>query len=426
MAAYRAPVAWRAPLYALYAADAISLTGNAAAQLAIPWYVLTTTGSATLTALVVFFNFLPIVLAAFFGGVIVDRLGFRTTSVVADLASAATVAAIPLLHSTIGIELWQLMTLVFLGALLDAPGATARAALLPDMAEGAGVRIERASGIRGGIQQGAQLVGAPLGGLLVAGLGATNALWLDSASFLVSAALVTFFVPRPGKGAEEKKPGRFLTELAEGMHFIWKQRVLRAVVLTVLLTNLLDAPFPVVMAVFAKDEYGSAADLGLMYGVLGGAALVGALAFSAIGHRLPRRRTFVGCFAVLPIMYLTMATGPALPVALVALAIVGLAAGPINPLLYTVQAEIVPSRLRGRVFGAARAGAWAAIPLGVLAGGALVAAIGVAATFLVIGVGYTAVVGYGFFNPAFREMDRKRESSDAAAPADAVEPGPRF
>ena len=209
------------------------------------------------------------------------------------------------------------------------------------------------------------------------------------------------------------------------MHFIWKQRVLRAVVLTVLLTNLLDAPFPVVMAVFAKDEYGSAADLGLMYGVLGGAALVGALAFSAIGHRLPRRRTFVGCFAVLPIMYLTMATGPALPVALVALAIVGLAAGPINPLLYTVQAEIVPSRLRGRVFGAARAGAWAAIPLGVLAGGALVAAIGVAATFLVIGVGYTAVVGYGFFNPAFREMDRKRESSDAAAPVDAVEPGPR-
>lgn len=211
---------------------------------------------------------------------------------------------------------------------------------------------------------------------MVAGLGATNALWLDSASFLVSAALVTFFVPRPGKGAEEKKPGRFLTELAEGMHFIWKQRVLRAVVLTVLLTNLLDAPFPVVMAVFAKDEYGSAADLGLMYGVLGGAALVGALVFSAIGHRLPRRRTFVGCFAVLPIMYLTMATGPALPVALVALAIVGLAAGPINPLLYTVQAEIVPSRLRGRVFGAARAGAWAAIPLGVLACGALVAAIG--------------------------------------------------
>ncbi|MBA2742605.1 MAG: MFS transporter [Actinobacteria bacterium] len=398
----------RTPLNALYVADAISLTGNAIAQLAIPWFVLTTTGSATFTALVVFFNFLPIVIAAFFGGVIVDRLGFRTTSVVADLASAGAVAAIPLLHLTVGIELWQLMILVFVGALLDAPGATARAAVLPDMVELAGIRMERASGIRGGIQQGALLVGAPLGGLLVAAFGATNALWLNSASFLISAALVSFFVPRPGANAEEEAPGRFLAELAEGMRFIWNERVLRAVVLTVLLTNLLDAPFPVVMAVFAEDEYGSATDLGLMYGVFGGAALLGALAYSAVGHRLPRRRTFVGCFAALPLVYLAMATRPTLPAALVALAVVGFAAGPINPLIFTVLAEVVPTHLRGRVFGAVRAGAWAAIPLGILVGGALVGTIGVAKTFLVIGVGYSAVVGYGFFNPAFRGMDRSR------------------
>ncbi len=150
MTAYCGAVPRRASLYALYAADAVSLSGNAAAQIAIPWFVLTTTGSATLTALVVFFNFLPIVLAAFFGGVIVDRLGFRTTSIVADLASAGAVAAIPLLHTTVGVELWQLMALVFAGALLDAPGATARAALFPDVVELTGVRMERASGIRAG------------------------------------------------------------------------------------------------------------------------------------------------------------------------------------------------------------------------------------------------------------------------------------
>ena len=135
---------------------------------------------------------------------IVDRLGFRTTSVVADLASAGAVAAIPLLHATVGIELWQLMALVFVGGLLDAPGATARSALIPDMVELAGIRLERASGIRGAIQQGSQLVGAPIGGLLVAGVGATNALWLNSASFLVSAALVVAFVPRPAKATERR------------------------------------------------------------------------------------------------------------------------------------------------------------------------------------------------------------------------------
>jgi MFS family permease len=396
----------RTPLYALYVADTISLAGNAVAQLAIPWYVLTTTGSATLTALVVFFNFLPIVLAAFFGGVVVDRLGFRTTSVVADLASSGAVAAIPLLHTTVGIELWQLMTLVFLGALLDAPGATARAALFPDVVELAGVRMERASGIRAGIQQGSLLLGAPIGGVLVASFGATTALWIDAASFLVSAALVVLFVPRPEAHDEPRAQGRFLTELAEGLRFITGQRLVRAVVLTVLVTNFLDAPLPVVMTVFAEDAYGSAADLGLMWGVFGGAALAGALSFSAVGHRLPRRRTFVTCFAFVPVVYLTLATLPSLPVALLALAFAGFAAGPINPLLFTVQTEIVPAHLRGRVFGAIRAGAWASIPLGILLGGVVVEAVGVAATFLGIGLCYLAVVGFGFFNPAFHELDR--------------------
>ena len=396
----------RAPLYALYAADAISLAGNAVAQLAIPWFVLTTTGSATYTALAVFFNFLPIVLAGFLGGVIVDRLGFRTSSIVADLASSAAVAAIPLLHTTVGLELWQLMALVFLGALLDAPGSTARAALLPDLVELAGVRMERASGIRGAIQQSAQLTGAPVGGLLIAGVGPTNALWLNSASFLVSAALVAVFVARPEKTATEEPAKHFFAELMEGLRFVGSQRLLRALVLTVLVTNLLDAPLPVVMAVFAEAEYGSAVELGLMYGVFGGAALLGSLAYSWIGHRLPRRRTFVVCFAVLPAMYFVMATLPTLPVALVALGIVGLVAGPLNPLIFTVTAEVVPTELRGRVFGAVRAGAWASIPLGILVGGVLVETVGVATTFLAIAICYAAVVGYGFFNPAFREMDR--------------------
>ena len=400
-----APVSRQAPLYALYAAETISLAGNAVAQLAIPWYVLTTTGSPALTGLAVFFNFLPIVLAAFFGGVVVDRLGFRATSIVADLASAVAVAAIPLIESTVGIELWQLFGLVFLGALLDAPGATARAALLPDVVELAGARMERASGIRSGIQQSALLVGAPIGGVLVASFGATTALWLDAVSFLVSAALVGLFVPRPAAAAASEERGRFFAELAEGMRFIWRQRVLRAVVLMVLLTNLLEAPFPVVTSVLAREEYGSAADLGLMFGAFGGGALAGALAYSAVGHRLPRRRTFLWCFTGVPLAYLGLAALPPLPVALAILAFAGLVAGPINPLLFTVTTEVVPAALRGRVFGAVRGGAWAAIPLGTLLGGVLVGSIGVAATFTAIGLLLALVVAYAFFNPAFREMD---------------------
>src|SRR6185436_16952416 len=161
---------------------------------------------------------------------------------------------IPLLAATVGIEIWQLMVLVFVGALLDAPGATARAALFPDVVELADVRMERASGVRSGIQQGAQLIGAPLGGVLVAAFGANAALWLDAASFLFSAALILAFVPRPHRVSREHG-GRFFAELAEGLRFIWSRPLVRAVVLMVLLTNLIEAPGTVVLAVFAREEY---------------------------------------------------------------------------------------------------------------------------------------------------------------------------
>jgi predicted MFS family arabinose efflux permease len=149
-----------------------------------------------------------------------------------------------------------------------------------------------------------------------------------------------------------------------------------------------------------------------MYGVLGGSGLVGALAYSAFGHRLPRRLTFVCCFAVVPVMYLALAAQPPLPAALAAIAVGGLAAGPLNPLLLTVASEVVPVRLRGRVFGASRAGAWASIPLGILLGGVVVETIGVAAALLAIGLGYVAVTSYGFLNPAFRDLDRRPDDPD--------------
>jgi hypothetical protein len=98
----------RRPLFALFASDSISLTGNVVAQVAVPWFVLETTGSAALTGVTAFFTFPPTVIALFLGGAVVDRLGFARTSVLADLASGVAVALIPVLHLTVGIELWQL------------------------------------------------------------------------------------------------------------------------------------------------------------------------------------------------------------------------------------------------------------------------------------------------------------------------------
>ena len=86
----------RTPLFALFTANAISMVGNVLTMIAIPWFVLQTTGSATQTGITGFFSLLPVVIAGLFGGALVDRLGYKRTSIAADLASGLTTALIPI------------------------------------------------------------------------------------------------------------------------------------------------------------------------------------------------------------------------------------------------------------------------------------------------------------------------------------------
>jgi hypothetical protein len=97
------------------------------------------------------------VLAGFLDGTLIDRLGYKRTSILADLANGVTIALIPLLHFTIGLEFWQLLVLVFQGALLDMAGNTVCAALLPDLAEEAGMPIERVTSLTQVFQRSALL-----------------------------------------------------------------------------------------------------------------------------------------------------------------------------------------------------------------------------------------------------------------------------
>src|SRR5829696_8581905 len=92
------------PIISLFTANAISLIGNVLSAIALPWFVLQTTGSATQTGITGFFTILPVVLAGFLGGTLIDRLGYKRNSIISDLASGVTTALIPILYFTIGLE----------------------------------------------------------------------------------------------------------------------------------------------------------------------------------------------------------------------------------------------------------------------------------------------------------------------------------
>jgi MFS family permease len=399
------------PIISLLAANAISLVGNVLAAIAIPWFVLQTTGSATQTGITGFFTVLPVVLAGFLGGTLVDRLGYKRTSIIADLASGITVALIPLLYFTVGLQFWQLMALVFLGALLDSPGSTARNALLPELAEIAQIPIERATSLIHIIERGARLVGAPLSGLLIAWIGTENVLWLDAISFFISAGIIALAIKRREPGAstgEKEQHGRYIEELREGLRFIYNDKLMLAIVIMVMATNFMDAVFGgVVQPVFVKQVYGQALDLGLLIAANGGGAVLGALVFSAIGLRLPRHAVFVFGFVLTSLKFFLYATYPPLWVAILFVVISSMGAGPLNPIIGAVEFERIPKNMRGRVGGAISAGAWSAMPLGMLVGGVLTEALGVRPMLISLGIVYFLTTLSMAFIPAMKEMNRR-------------------
>ena len=375
------------PLLGLLAANALSMTGNVAALVAIPWYVLQTTGSASKTGLSAFFNFLPVALAGFLGGTVVDRFGFKSTSVVADLASGLSIASIPLLHATIGLEYWQLLLLIFLGALLDTPGTTARAALIPEAAMLAEVSLERATSLADAVNRFSTMVGGPLAGLLIVVFGASNVLWVDAATFALSAFLIGACIPR-GLNGDDSAEGQssYLEDLSEGFSYLRRDHLVLSVLLVFTGSNFLDAAFfSVILPFFAQVELESAVSLGLIVGASGAGALLGAIAYGWIGHALSRRHLLAWGLALHSIGFLALAPVPPIWVLVGTMFASGMGVGPLNPVVDTVFFERVPLEIRGRVLGMGVATAWFAMPLGVLSGGFVVEWLGVTTTALVSG-----------------------------------------
>ena len=416
----------RVALSSLVAAHAISQTGNVFTAFAVPFYVLGLGGSGAEVGLAAAFATAPVIIGGPLGGVVVDRVGHRRAAIVADLVSGASVLAMPVLALTVGLPFWALLALVFVGGLLDSPGQTARRVMLPALTERAGVRIERSVGLLDGSERFAKLIGASIAGLLVAAVGPVASLFVNAATFAVSAALTGALVPASGPArtgspnprddhptdatdATEPTRASYRSDLVEGARFVVRDPLMRLIVALVLVTNLLDAARgSTLLPLYANDRLGGAAALGLLVATMGGCALAGNVAFGFVAHRVPRRLTFVACFTLAggP-SSLAFALGAPLPVLVAATALSGLAAGALNPILGTVQLERTPEHLRGRVFGLVTAGAWAGIPAGALLGGVAADTIGLTVAFGIVAVVYTTVTLAPLTGGHWRLMERR-------------------
>lgn len=400
------------PFLALESATLLSGIGNGVAAIALPWLTLQLTDDPAAAGLVVAAGALPALAASLGSGVIIDRLGRQRTSVGSDVFSAVSAALIPLFGLLNILTFPLLMFASVLGAVFDPVGVTAREAMLPDVARRAKLELERVNGVHEAIWGLAWLVGPGIAGVLIGWVGATMSFFAMAAGFVVSAALVgAVCMPTP---PTREGDAHWLADAIEGWKCLLRSAPIRstAVLSTVAFTLAYSVVGVVLPVVYERQDRPEA--LGVLFMAYSGAGVIGALAYGALGSRVPRRPAFVvglGATALLPVAYVF---SPTYLVQLVVMAVAGLLAAAVNPIVNVVLQERVSDEMRGRALSALFALAYAAYPVGYAAAGFTIKAFGETATFAWMGVATVAAALWAMFTSALADMAAPGAASDGS------------
>jgi MFS family permease len=334
---------------ALWIAQILSIVGDQLARVALTLLVFDRTHSPLLAAV----TFTASVVPTFLGGVLLsgvaDKLPRRQVMIVCDLSRALLIAVMTLPAMPIGV----LVGLLFVVTGIGAPFSSARAALYPDILSED--RYILGSAITLTTIQFAQVLGFAAGGAAVAFLGVRASLWIDAATFLVSALITRLLVrdrspERVGDNSETVTPAGLMA----GLRLVFAHSDLRIPMLFGWLVAFYDAPEGI-SAPLAHSLGGGAVAVGMILAASALGASVGALSF---GRFVPasKRLYWMGPLATAACGVLILfAFHPPLVLVLVILAVSGLF-DCFQVVASTTFVRAVPPAQRSQAFGIAQGG----------------------------------------------------------------------
>jgi MFS family permease len=355
------------PIIGLIIAESLSLVGNQIAAVAIPILVLQFTNSPIVTGIASAANIAPIILAAIVGGRAIDRFGAWNISVTADVLSFFSVLALPFAFIYFDqVSPFLIFLLVFLGALFDPTGISARQTLVPNLAKFSGKSLPKINSWRGGLENAADFLGPAIGVGLIAATGIVYTFLINAVTFLVCAGIFSITVPRKHEITSIGNEGAAPSSVT----FIFKQPQLRPLAIAGMIANFVILPFlGLLLPVLTTQKFHSTTLLGVCLSVFGLAATVGAACFSQLSHRYSLSVIYYGGLLMTggSIMLCAVSTHQYQVIFCAGLA--GLLLGAGNPLQQTILQQGNARGDRGQVFTSMTAIHFIAGPIGLVLAG---------------------------------------------------------
>jgi MFS family permease len=385
------------PVLALVSAEVVSSLGSQMTFLALPWFVLKTTGSPTRMGIVLAAELAPIAVLGIPSGAVLARFGARRTMIAGDLARAPLIASIPLLHELGLLSFPLLLAIVALVGVFIAPYFASQRLILPELVGEDEHVVAQANAVVEGAQRATSLLGPAAAGLLIAAFSAPVVLYVDAATFLTSFVLLALLVPaRPPVAQTDDGRG-----VLAGIRFLLRDRMLRVLGLTALVANGLGQMLGAGLTVLAYEEFSSSKVAGAFFASFGAGAVLGSIAAVRIVSRYEPLRLGATAFVALTLPVFALSLELPVPAVMAALAASSFFGPLVNAPLIGVITMRTPEALRAKVMTAVLTMAMLAGPAGMVVAGPLLESWGPRPVFLLVASGQLlatipfAIVAFG-------------------------------
>ncbi|MEU6578111.1 MFS transporter [Streptomyces sp. NPDC046805] len=375
-------------LTALAAAKLISTMGSWMTVVALPWFVLTTTGSPTKMGQVLGAEVLAVALLGIPSGSVVARLGVLRTMLVGDLLRAVIVALIPGLHAVGLLSFPLLLVLSFAIGVFSAPYYSSQRLILPELLGEDEQVISQGNSMIDGANRFGSLAGPALSGVLIGLLSAANVMWVDAATYLASFLLLALFVRRQTK--RRPVPSAEPTGMAVGLRYVFGNRIIKHLGIALFLMGIALPMLMAALPVLTYLRYGAdpkiTGFLVTSYGA--GMALGSVMAYMAFARYSRQFLGTVGMICVVIPLWVLIST-PSPVVVGVALFVSGLFIPVNSSIIGTLVTLRTPEGIRPQVMTVVVTSENLAGPLAFALAGPLLQALGLATVFALVAAMWT-------------------------------------